>query len=122
MDNQQLTEILHSKMTSIMTNKYRNTDYHDRLEQEVTSLKRDNTRFQTKITQLEYDLKRAHIEIHELRLSNEKLREVITERTEIWLDNTYETRLEDKIKSLKLDNEQLRQAIAVLNDEPTNSL
>lgn len=64
------------------------TDYHNRLEQEVTSLKRDNVRLETSNTQLAYDLKRAHIEIHDLRLSNE----------------------------------QLRQAIAVLNDEPTNSL
>jgi predicted RNase H-like nuclease (RuvC/YqgF family) len=85
MDNQQLTEILHPKMTSIMNI---NDHYDDRLEMEVSSLKRDNTRLQTKVTQLEYDLKRAHIEIHDLRLSNE----------------------------------QLRQAIAVLNDEPTNSL
>ena len=75
-------------MTSIMNNEHRDTDYHDRLEMEVSSLKRDNTRLQAKVTQLEYDLKRAHIEIHDLRLSNE----------------------------------QLRQAIAVLNDEPTNSL
>lgn len=72
-------------MTSIMNI---NDHYDDRLEMEVSSLKRDNTRLATHVTQLEYDLKRAHIEIHDLRLSNE----------------------------------QLRQAIAVLNDEPTNSL
>jgi hypothetical protein len=53
---------------------------------EVSSLKRDNTRLQTKVTQLEYDLKRAHIELMGVRLSNE----------------------------------QLRQAIAVINDEPKN--
>jgi thiamine pyrophosphokinase len=70
------------------SNEQRDTNYDDRLEMEVSSLKRDNTRLQTKVTQLEYDLKRAHIQIHDLRLSNE----------------------------------QLRQAIAVLNDEPTNSL
>jgi dynactin complex subunit len=105
-------------------NKHMNkdTDYHDRLEMEVSSLKRDNTRLQTKVTQLEYDLKRAYIQIHDLRLSNEQLRQTITERDEMMNDNTYETRLEDTIKGLKLDNEQLRQAIAVLNDEPTNSL
>ncbi len=105
-----------------MTSVYINDDYDDRLEMEVSSLKRDNTRLQTKVTQLEYDLKRAHIEIHDLRLSNEQLRKAITERDEMLNDNTYETRLEDTIKSLKENNEQLRQAIAVLNDEPTNSL
>lgn len=54
--------------------KNRDTDYHNRLEREVTSLRQDNV-----------SLKR---DIHELRLQNQ----------------------------------QLRQAIAVLNDEPTNSL
>jgi len=83
MHNQQLTEILNLKMTSIMNI---NDNSNDRLEMEVSSLKRDNTRLQTKVTQLEYDLKRAHIQIHDLRLSNE----------------------------------QLRQAIAVINDEPKN--
>lgn len=93
------------------------TDYHDRLELEVSSLKRDNTRLATNVTQLEYDLKRAHIEIHDLRLSNEQLR--------LAVNQTYCPHLlisEDTIKSLKENNEQLRQAIAVLNDEPTNSL
>jgi regulator of replication initiation timing len=56
-----------------------NDHYDDRLEMEVSSLKRENTRLQTKVTQLEYDLKRAHIEIHDLRLSNEQLRQTITE-------------------------------------------
>jgi uncharacterized protein Smg (DUF494 family) len=51
------------------SNEHRDTDYHDRLEMEVSSLKRDNTRLQTKVTQLEYDLKRAHIQIHDLRLA-----------------------------------------------------
>jgi len=63
-----------------------NDNLNDRLEMEVSSLKRDNTRLQTKVTQLEYDLKRAHIELMGVRLSNE----------------------------------QLRQAIAVINDEPKN--
>ena len=66
----------------------RETDYHNRLEQEITSLKREIVTLGTLSTQLDYDLKRAHAEIAGLRLSNE----------------------------------QLRQAIAVLNDEPTNSL
>jgi cell division protein FtsB len=66
----------------------KDTDYHDRLEQEVTRLKRDIILLESKNTELEYSLKRSHAEIAQLRLSNE----------------------------------QLRQAIAVLNDEPTNSL
>ena len=66
----------------------KDTDYHDRLEQEVTRLKRDIILLESKNTELDYALKRSHAEI----------------------------------AGLRLDNEQLRQAIAVLNDEPTNSL
>lgn len=66
----------------------KDTDYHNRLEQEVTSLKREVVTLGTLATKLEHDLKQSHAEIARLRL----------------------------------DNEQLRQAIAVLNDEPTNSL
>jgi cell division protein FtsB len=66
----------------------KNTDYHNRLEQEVTSLKREVVTLGTLSTKLDYDLKRAHAEI----------------------------------AGLRFDNQQLRQAIAVLNDEPTNSL
>ena len=69
-------------------NKNRDTDYHDRLEREVTSLKREVILLETQNTKLTHDLNSAHRQIHDLRL----------------------------------DNEQLRQAIAVLNDEPTNSL
>jgi predicted nucleic acid-binding Zn-ribbon protein len=68
--------------------KHMDTDYHNRLEQEVTSLKREVVTLGTLATQLEHDLKQSHAEI----------------------------------ASLRLNNEQLRQAIAVLNDEPTNSL
>jgi predicted RNase H-like nuclease (RuvC/YqgF family) len=64
------------------------TDYHDRLEQEVTSLKREVILLETQNTKLTHELNGSHREIHDLRL----------------------------------DNQQLRQAIAVLNDEPTNSL
>jgi hypothetical protein len=63
-------------------------NYHDRLEQEVTRLKRDIILLESKNTELDYHLKRSHAEI----------------------------------AGLRLDNQQLRQAIAVLNDEPTNSL
>lgn len=66
----------------------RDVDYHDRLEQEVTSLKREVILLETQNTKLTHDLNGCHRQIHDLRL----------------------------------DNEQLRQAIAVLNDEPTNSL
>jgi len=68
--------------------KHMDTDYHNRLEQEVTSLKRQVILLETQNTKLTHDLNSSHREIHDLRLSNE----------------------------------QLRQAIAVLNDEPTNSL
>lgn len=71
------------------------TDYHNRLEAEVTQLKEENANWKTmnimlgaEKDRLEMNLKIAHAEIARLRL----------------------------------DNEQLRQAIAVLNDEPTNSL
>lgn len=76
-----------------MTN--RDTDYHDRLEREVTSLKRDNIILETEVTNLRHELSFAHTEIRSLRIEKEKLIERI---------------------------EQLRQAVAVLNDEPTNSL
>lgn len=69
-------------------NKHKDTDYHDRLEREVTSLKREVILLETQNTKLTHDLNGCHRQIHDLRL----------------------------------DNEQLRQAIAVLNDEPTNSL
>lgn len=54
-------------------------DYHDRLEYEVTNLKRDYL-----------------------------------------LEHTRNTLLDNEIKKLRMENEQLRQAIAVLNDLPTN--
>ncbi len=73
----------------------RDTDYHNRLEQEVTSLKRDNIILETEVTNLRHELSFAHTEIRSLRIENNKSIEKI---------------------------EQLRQAIAVLNDEPTNSL
>lgn len=73
----------------------RDVDYHDRLEQEVTQLKKEVAELITYKHVLEGEnltldslLKQAHAEIAQLRLVNE----------------------------------QLRQAIAVLNDEPTNSL
>lgn len=66
----------------------KNTDYHNRLEQEVTRLKKDIIELGTENTKLDYALKRSQAEI----------------------------------AGLRLDNQQLRQAIAVLNDEPTNSL
>jgi len=66
----------------------RDTDYHDRLEQEVTQLRQENANWLQMNRELDYALKRSHAEI----------------------------------AGLRLDNEQLRQAIAVLNDEPTNSL
>ncbi len=66
----------------------RDTDYHNRLEQEVTRLKRDIIILETRNTNLMQDLKALSQSYHRLHL----------------------------------DNEQLRQAIAVLNDEPTNSL
>ena len=64
------------------------TDYHDRLELEVTQLRQENANWTRMNTVLDLNLKASHAEIAQLRL----------------------------------DNEQLRQAIAVLNDEPTNSL
>ena len=66
----------------------RDTDYHNRLEQEVTQLKEENANWKRMNTMLDAMLKQAHAEIAQLRMVNE----------------------------------QLRQAIAVLNDEPTNSL
>jgi predicted nucleic acid-binding Zn-ribbon protein len=69
-------------------NNNKDADYHDRLEQEVTRLKRDIILLESKNTELDFALKRSHAEI----------------------------------AGLRLDNQQLRQAIAVLNDEPTNSL
>jgi cell division protein FtsB len=68
------------------TNK--DTDYHNRLEQEVTQLRQEDANLKQMNTMLDATLKQAHAEIAQLRLVNE----------------------------------QLRQAIAVLNDEPTNSL
>ncbi len=56
-------------------------------------------------------------------------REVTSLKNEVVLLETQNTRLTYELQSahrqihdLRLDNEQLRQAIAVLNDEPTNSL
>ena len=66
----------------------RDTDYHNRLEQEVTQLRQENANWKRMNAMLDATLKQAHAEIAQLRL----------------------------------DNQQLRQAIAVLNDEPTNSL
>ena len=64
------------------------TDYHNRLEQEVTRLKRDIILLETQVTNLQAKLKVSETE-NDL---------------------------------LTLDIQQLHQAIAVLNDEPTNSL
>ena len=66
----------------------RNTDYHDRLEQEVTRLKRDIILLETQVTSLQSKLK-----------VSEKENDLLT-----------------------LDIQQMHQAIACLNDEPTNSL
>ena len=66
----------------------RNTDYHDRLEQEVTRLKRDIILLETQVTSLQSKLKVSETE-----------NDLLTK-----------------------DIQQLHQAIAVLNDEPTNSL
>jgi len=66
----------------------KDTDYHDRLEQEVTRLKRDIIQLETQLTVIQGKLK-------------------VSER-------------ENDL--LTLDIQQLHQAIAVLNDEPTNSL
>jgi peptidoglycan hydrolase CwlO-like protein len=63
-------------------------DYHDRLEQEVTRLKRDIIQLETQLTVTQSKLK-------------------VSER-------------ENDL--LTMDIQQLHQAIAVLNDEPTNSL
>ena len=71
-------------MTSIMNI---NDNYDDRLEQEVTRLKRDIIQLETQVTLLQSKLK-------------------VSER-------------ENDL--LTLDIQQLHQAIAVLNDEPTNS-
>jgi cell division protein FtsB len=68
--------------------KHMDTDYHNRLEAEVTQLRQENANWKRMNTLLDLNLKTSHAEIAQLRL----------------------------------DNEQLRQAIAVLNDEPTNSL
>ncbi len=65
-----------------------NTDYHDRLEQEVTRLKRDIILLETQVTSLQSKLKVSETE-----------NDLLTK-----------------------DIQQLHQAIAVLNDEPTNSL
>ncbi len=66
----------------------RDTNYHDRLEQEVTRLKRDIILLEMQVTNLQADLKVSQTE-------NDILDKEI---------------------------QQLHQAIAVLNDEPTNSL
>ena len=66
----------------------RDTDYHNRLEMEVTQLRQENAKWKQMNIVLDATLKQAHAEIAQLRL----------------------------------DNQQIRQAIAVLNDEPTNSL
>ena len=68
------------------------TDYHNRLEQEITQLRQENANLKRMNTVLDLNLKTSHAEIAQL------------------------------VAQLRLDNEQLRQAIAVLNDEPTNSL
>ena len=72
MHNQRLMEILHPKMTSIFnTNDASN------------------------------DLKRAHLEISELRTESERLRDVISNLQDQISDNTYEKRLEQRIKMLE---------------------
>jgi predicted nucleic acid-binding Zn-ribbon protein len=71
-----------------MTSVYINDDDYDRLEQEVTRLKRDIILLETQVTNLKAKLKVSETE-NDL---------------------------------LTLDIQQLHQAIAVLNDEPTNSL
>jgi len=68
------------------TNK--DTDYHNRLEMQVTQLKQENANWKQMNTVLDINLKTAHAEIAQLRL----------------------------------DNQQLRQAIDVAYGEPTNSL
>jgi chromosome segregation ATPase len=55
----------------------RDTDYHNRLEQEVTSLKRDNIILETEVTNLRHELSFAHTEIRSLRIENNKLIERI---------------------------------------------
>jgi hypothetical protein len=92
-----------------LISKYRDTEYHDRLEQEVTSLRRDLVEAEHRVTKLEFDLKQSRYKEVARSLENRVLQDEI-----------------DHIKRIKLDvmetNTQLRQAIAVLNDEPTNSL
>lgn len=66
----------------------RDTDYHNRLEQEVTRLKQEILLLGNKVTELQFSLK-------------------VSEREN---------------DCLTKDIQQLQQAIAVLNDEPTNSL
>jgi cell division protein FtsB len=73
----------------------RDTDYHNRLEQEVTQLRQENANWQ--IMNLTFGAEKDRLEMN-LHISHAE------------------------IARLRLDNEQLRQAIAVLNDEPTNSL
>jgi hypothetical protein len=92
-----------------LISKYRDTEYHDRLEQEVTSLRRDLIQAETRVTKLEFDLKQSRHKEMTRSLENRVLQDEI-----------------DHIRRIKLDlmetNTQLRQAIAVLNDEPANSL
>jgi|TARA_S200002703_G_scaffold3311_1_gene4806 cell division protein FtsB len=75
------------------TNK--DTDYHNRLEQEVTQLKQEVTTLKMENTVLGAENLKLDMNLNAARA---------------------------EIAGLRLDNEQLRQAIAVLNDEPTNSL
>lgn len=111
----------------------RNTDYHDRLEQEVTSLRRDLILAESETTQAKYDLRQANHKCMALALENDRLtdqldhvnkvkRQLMETNTELRQTAYDVQRSHAEIAGLRLDNEQLRQAIAVLNDEPTNSL
>tara|TARA_A100000171_G_C2092514_1_gene125290 strand:+ start:589 stop:858 length:270 start_codon:yes stop_codon:yes gene_type:complete len=73
----------------------KDVDYHNRLEQEVTQLKQENANWKTMNIMLGAEKDRLDMN---LKIAHAE------------------------IARLRLDNEQLRQAIAVLNDEPTNSL
>jgi len=87
----------------------KDTDYHDRLEREITSLRKDLILADTEVTQLKFDLRRANQKCMAQTLENNRLQDKIDHVTNINRD-------------LMETNTQLRQAIAVLNDEPVNSL
>jgi cell division protein FtsB len=55
-----------------------NDNYNNRLEQEVTALKREIIILESENTELDCDLKQAHAEVAFLRMDNKQLRQSIT--------------------------------------------